>query len=146
MTTCGSGGPTTAGDESTAPATGEIRLRVERFGLTANNVTYGAFGDQLGYWRFFPAPEGWGRIPVWGFGVVTASGVDGVAVGERFYGYFPMSSTVTLQPRVDGAGFVECSPARADLWSAYNGTCEPCRSWGSPPPTTTRAWSCGRCS
>ncbi|MEJ3653354.1 DUF2855 family protein [Actinomycetes bacterium KLBMP 9759] len=103
-----------------APATGEIQLRVERFGLTANNITYGAFGDQLGYWRFFPAPDGWGRIPVWGFGAVTASGVDGVAVGDRFYGYFPMSSTATMQPRVDGAGFVERSPARADLPIFYN--------------------------
>ena len=50
-----------------------MQLRVERFGLTANNVTYGAFGDQLGYWQFFAAPEGWGRIPVWGFGEVVAS-------------------------------------------------------------------------
>lgn len=103
-----------------APTTGEVRLRVERFGLTANNVTYGAFGDRLGYWRFFPAPDGWGRIPVWGFGVVTASGVDGLAVGDRFYGYFPMSSTVVMQARVDGPGFVETSPARADLPPFYN--------------------------
>ena len=93
-----------------APSAGEIQLRVERFGLTANNVTYGAFGDQVGYWKFFAAPEGWGRIPVWGFG----------AVGDRFYGYFPMSSTVSLQPRVDGAGFVERSPARAELSTFYN--------------------------
>ncbi|WP_232667690.1 DUF2855 family protein [Pseudonocardia sp. TRM90224] len=111
---------TVESDPAPAPAAGEIQLRVERFGLTANNITYGAFGDQLGYWRFFAAPEGWGRIPIWGFGAVTASGVDGIAVGDRFYGYLPMSSTVTMRPHVDAAGFVEQSPARADLAVFYN--------------------------
>jgi hypothetical protein len=40
--------------------------RVEQFGLTANNVTYGVTGDTLGCWRFLPATERWGRIPAWG--------------------------------------------------------------------------------
>ena len=80
-----------------AVGAGEVQLRVDRFGLSANNVTYGAFGDAMSYWRFFPAAEeGWGRVPVWGFGDVLASGVSGIEVGERFYGYFPMSTYVTL--------------------------------------------------
>ena len=29
---------------------GDILLRVERFAFTANNVTYGAAGDTIGYW------------------------------------------------------------------------------------------------
>ena len=103
-----------------APEKGEVLLHVERFGLTANNVTYGAFGDQLGYWQFFAAPEGWGRIPVWGFGEVVASGVEGLVAGDRFYGYFPMSSAVTLRAQADPAGFVECSQARAALPPFYN--------------------------
>src|SRR3954453_694839 len=42
-------------------ADGEVQLRVDRFGLSANNVTYGAFGDAMSYWQFFPAgDEGWG--------------------------------------------------------------------------------------
>jgi hypothetical protein len=102
------------------PAEGEVQLRVERFGLTANNITYGAFGDQLGYWQFFAAPDGWGRIPVWGFGEVVASGVQGLGAGDRFFGYFPMSSAVTLQARADPVGFVECSQARAALSATYN--------------------------
>ena len=103
-----------------ALAAGEVQLRVERFGLSANNITYGVAGDQLGYWRFFPAPDGWGRIPVWGFGDVVASAVEGVAAGHRFYGLFPMSSTVTMRVRADRAGFVECSEGRAELPSLYN--------------------------
>jgi hypothetical protein len=108
------------GDEPAAAQAGEVVLHVERFGLTANNVTYGAFGDPMGYWQFFPAPDGWGRIPVWGFGDVIASAVDGIATGDRFFGYFPMSSHVTLRARPDDAGFTECSDGRAALPGSYN--------------------------
>src|SRR3712207_5248439 len=100
---------------------GRVQLRVERFGLTANNVTYGALGDALSYWNFFAAgEEGWGRVPVWGFGDVVASGAEGVAAGERFYGYFPMSSLVTYSVRAGGPGFVVTDPHRADLAVVYN--------------------------
>ena len=34
---------------------GEARLAIDRFGLTANNITYAVFGDAMGYWQFFPA-------------------------------------------------------------------------------------------
>ncbi len=108
------------GARMVAPESGELELRVERFGLTANNLTYGAFGDELGYWQFFPAPDGWGRIPVWGFGDVVASGVEGIVAGDRFYGYFPMSSDVTLRAQADPVGFVECSEGRAALPAFYN--------------------------
>ena len=36
-------------------ADGEVLLRVDRFGLTANNVTYAVFGETMSYWNFFPA-------------------------------------------------------------------------------------------
>ena len=80
-------------------APGAVELHVDRFGFTTNNVTYGLWGDVFSYWKFFPAPDGWGQIPVWGFGEVTSSGVDGIAVGERFYGYFAMSDAVSLQAK-----------------------------------------------
>jgi hypothetical protein len=109
------------GEEALAStAEGTLQFRVERFGLTANNLTYGVFGDSFGYWQFFPAPEGWGRIPVWGFGEVNVSGVDGIVPGDRFYGYWPMSSYVTVQASADRAGFVESSAARTPLPSFYN--------------------------
>ena len=108
-------------DADAAPVSaGEARLCIERFGFTANNLTYGAFGDQLGYWRFFPAPDGWGRIPVWGFGEVVESRAPGIEEGRRFYGYFPMSSTVTLQPRPSPGGFEDAAAHRADLPPTYN--------------------------
>ena len=44
----------------------EVLLEVSAFALTANNITYAVVGEQMAYWQFFPAEEGWGRIPVWG--------------------------------------------------------------------------------
>lgn len=102
---------------------GQARLRVEKFALTANNITYAAFGKAMSYWDFYPAPEAeWGRIPVWGFATVTESLCPDIAVGERFYGYYPMSSEVILQPvRLTPAGFAEGSEHRAKLHAVYNG-------------------------
>ncbi len=104
------------------PAAGEAVLRVDRVGLTANNVTYAVFGDAMNYWQFFPAPEGFGRVPLWGFADVVASQVDGVEVGQRLYGYFPTSSHLLVQPGgVSDGGFRDVSPHRAGLPSPYNG-------------------------
>ena len=50
-----------------ALADGAARLKVDTFALTANNVTYATFGDQMQYWNFFPAADAsFGRVPVWG--------------------------------------------------------------------------------
>ena len=59
---------------------GEILLQIECFALTANNVTYAAHGVDMAYWGFFPAPEGFGIVPVWGFAGVIESRVDGNAL------------------------------------------------------------------
>ncbi len=101
---------------------GQIRLRIDTFSLTANNVTYAAFGEMMGYWKFFPAPEGWGRVPVWGFADIAESTVDELAVGERIYGYFPMSTHLTVTPaKIGPASFVDATEHRAALPPVYNG-------------------------
>ncbi|HEX2087177.1 MAG TPA: DUF2855 family protein [Solirubrobacteraceae bacterium] len=90
---------------------GDGNVRIVRFALSANNVTYGVHGDALSYWSFFPASEeGWGRIPVWGVGEV-------VDTGQLIYGYFPMSSHVRMQ--LDER-LVERSPHRSELPATYN--------------------------
>lgn len=104
------------------PREGQALLAVERFGLSTNNVTYAAFGEAMSYWRFFPAPEGWGRMPVWGFATVAASRVEGLPEGARLYGYLPPSSELLVSPaRVDAGGFLDASAHRAGLPAAYNG-------------------------
>jgi len=102
-------------------AAGEVLFKVDEFAFTANNITYAAFGDAMKYWNFFPADEGWGRIPVWGFGDVIASKAAGVEVGERFYGYFPMSTHFVAQAaRISDAGFFDGAAHRAELSPVYN--------------------------
>ncbi len=107
--------------EPPEPAEGQALLRVDRFGLTANNITYGVFGDAMSYWNFFPVDaEGWGRVPMWGFAEVTASNAEGVGKGSRVYGYLPPSSHLVVTPAdADERGFVDASPHRAELPSAY---------------------------
>ena len=102
------------------PSEGEALLAVRSFGLTSNNVTYGVLGDAMSYWDFFPAPEGWGRIPVWGFAEV-AEGAPGLPAGARLYGYLPPSSHLVVRPEeVDERGFVDASPHRSKLPAVYN--------------------------
>ncbi len=103
------------------PAPGQVLIKVDRFAFTANNITYALLGDMLNYWAFFPADEGWGRIPVWGFGEVLRSQHEAIAEGERIYGYFPMSTHVMVQAdHVKGASFVDVSDHRQALNGVYN--------------------------
>jgi NADPH:quinone reductase-like Zn-dependent oxidoreductase len=104
------------------PGPGQALLSVSAFGLSANNITYAVFGDAMSYWAFFPAEEGWGRMPVWGFAQVSASEVPELAVGRRVYGYLPPSSELLVTPDHVGAhGFTDASPHRRALPAAYNG-------------------------
>ncbi|MEU7771039.1 DUF2855 family protein [Micromonospora taraxaci] len=107
-------------------ADGEAVLRVDRVGVTANNVTYAVLGDAMRYWEFFPpasrvlGPQ-WGLPPLWGFAEVVASTVAGVEVGQRVYGYLPPAGHLLVRPdRVDASGFRDASPHRAELPSPYN--------------------------
>ncbi len=102
-------------------ATGQIRLRIDLFSVTANNITYASFGDAMSYWNFYPREDEWGVIPVWGFANVTESLCEGIAVGQRFYGYYPMGNEVVLTPaRVSPAGFSVNDGLRAKLAGVYN--------------------------
>src|SRR4051794_37282345 len=110
-----------ADSEPPALEAGQALLRVDSFGLTANNITYAVMGEAMSYWDFFPAPDGWGRVPMWGFAEVERSQAGGVEAGTRVYGYLPPSSHLLVTPvSVDPAGFVDGSPHRAALPSAYH--------------------------
>ena len=105
-----------------ALASGQARLRIELFALTSNNVTYGAFGESMHYWDFFPTGDAdTGCIPVWGFATVSESLVEGIDVGERFYGYWPMADEVVVTPeRVIAEGFFDGAPHRRERAEVYN--------------------------
>ena len=108
--------------EPSALEAGQTRFAVERFGLTANNVTYGLLGDTLRYWTFFPAAEdGWGRVPAWGFATAMESRCPAVPEGTRVFGYIPMGGELVLEPqRVGERGFQDGSDHRAELPAVYN--------------------------
>lgn len=105
------------------PGEGEALLRIESFGLTANNITYAVLGDAMRYWEFFPASDpGWGKLNVWGYAHVEESRHPDLAAGMRVYGYLPCSSHLLVVPgRIDAKGFIDAAPHRAGLPSAYQG-------------------------
>ncbi len=110
--------------ETSLPPLGEgrARLAVDAFALTANNVTYAAFGEAMNYWNFFPTTDAaFGRVPVWGFATVTESATPSVTTGTRVYGYLPMSDVFDVSPgRVSAESFMDTAPHRADLAPIYN--------------------------
>ena len=111
-------------DETVALASGDCRLRIDHFALTTNNVTYGVFGDMLRYWEVFPSsdsPTEWGRIPTWGFAEVVETRSEFVEVGERLFGFLPMSAQTIITPgKSDERGISDIAPHRIGLAGAYN--------------------------
>lgn len=102
-------------------ATDAVRLRIESFSVTANNVTYAVVGDAFGYWNFFPGEGEWGVVPMWGHAVVEASNHPDIAVGERVYGYLPMGTHLDVLPvAVTPGGFSDGAAHRQPMSPIYN--------------------------
>jgi hypothetical protein len=102
-------------------AEGAVRLAIESFSVTANNVTYAVVGDGFKYWDFFPAPDGFGIVPMWGHARVIESNHPEIAVGERVYGYLPMASHLDVLPgRVSAGGFMDMAAHRLPMSPVYN--------------------------
>jgi Protein of unknown function (DUF2855) len=98
-----------------------LLVKVERFAFTANNITYATLGDQLKYWQLFPAPQGFGNIPVWGFGQVVTSRHPSVEAGERLFGYFPMATHLVIEAAdVRKGGLRDAAPHRQGVAPVYN--------------------------
>ena len=89
-------------DPATPLVAGQVRVHIDSYAMTANNITYavfgnpaGLFGNDQGYWDFFAEPNEPGRLPVWGFATVT--------VGKAGPG-----------------GFTDVTPRRTTLPPIYN--------------------------
>jgi hypothetical protein len=91
---------------------GEVLTAIDKFGLTANNVSYAVSGDTIGYWQYYPSNDAvWGTVPVWGC----------ASVGERLWGFFPMASHAILQPgRIIQDQFIDSAEHRQKLPALYN--------------------------
>jgi hypothetical protein len=106
---------------------GQIRLRVDRFAVTANNVSYAGAGDLLGYWDFFPSsdPSTWGRVPAVGYAEIVESRNADLPVGGRYHGWFPMAETVVFTATATRDGFRDDGDHRqmhAPIYRSYTRT------------------------
>ncbi len=102
-------------------ADGAVRLEVESFSVTANNITYAVVGDGFGYWNFFPAPDGLGIVPMWGHAKVIESNHAEFALGERVYGYLPMATHLDVRPgNVSASSFMDTTEYRQPMSPIYN--------------------------
>ena len=105
--------------EPVALAPGDVRLTLERFALTSNNISYALGGDFLDYWGFFPAEAGWGRLPAMGYGIVIESANPDVAVGGRYFGFFPVGNEHIVQAQLSRNGFIDAGAHREKHAMAY---------------------------
>jgi hypothetical protein len=102
-------------------ANGAVRLRIESFSVTANNVSYAVIADMFGYWNFFPAGEGFGVIPIWGHAIVDQSRSSEIMIGERVYGFLPMGTHLDVVPgKISANGFMDMAAHRQPMSPIYN--------------------------
>ncbi|MEM8705139.1 MAG: DUF2855 family protein [Actinomycetota bacterium] len=108
-------------DEATPElADGQVRLAVDVFGMSANNISYAMTGDFLGYWAHFPVDDTRGCVPVWGFAEVAESRHADISVGERVFGYLSMGTELVVQPdAVTDLAFSDSIEHRAALHPWY---------------------------
>ena len=112
----------------------QIRCKIGQFAFTANNVTYATTGDVLKYWDFFPAADGWGKLPVWGFADVVASAHPEIDTSERIYGYWPLSTHLIIDvDQVRFGSFIDAIPHRQHLNGIYNSYTRIAHSQGFAP-------------
>ncbi len=100
---------------------GTVIASIDRFALSANNVTYAVHGADLGYWRAWPATDdAHGVVPVWGFATIAEGEADGIRPGMRFWGFWPSASHARLRPEaVSEAGFSDLSGRRGGMAPVY---------------------------
>lgn len=108
---------------------GEVLIKVNKFAFTSNNITYGVFADQLGYFEFYPCLDeksgevnkDYGILPVWGMGTVVSSKCADIPVGEYIYGFFPMGSFCVFKPvNVTPYTLIDGMEHRQKLPAGYN--------------------------
>ncbi|KAH8116688.1 hypothetical protein DFH11DRAFT_1687608 [Phellopilus nigrolimitatus] len=112
--------------ESNIPRTQEdnfVLIRVDRFGFSANNVTYQALGEAPhfgAYFDFHTVPEKdttshktHGLIPVWGFGTVVWSSHRRIDVGRANRRPYNQITRCRADPQYDS------SPAHEDFTMLY---------------------------
>ena len=89
-------------EESLEVADDQALLRIERFGCTANNVTYALLAERLGFGKYYPAPPGSIRVPAWGIAEVVETRTNAM-----------------LRDRVQATGQQRLDADVAQAWERY---------------------------
>ena len=99
---------------------GEVRVQIEKIGLSSNNVSYASAGDFLGYWLHFSYDSEWGVVHVWVFAKLIESQCPDVFLGERIFGFLPMASEAVFKPSdISPLCFTDASEQRSGLHPWY---------------------------
>ncbi len=105
---------------------GEIRLQVDKVGLSANNLFYLQMGNApfLKFFSVYPLDDQYkdlANMPAWGVATVIDSANPDFSPGERFRGFLHMTNIVQMKARRTPEGFTAYGDKRDKLNQAYNG-------------------------
>ncbi len=100
---------------------GEVRFRVDRFALTANNISYASSGSFLGYLDFYPVDidPPWRRIPAMGHADIIESSHPAIEAGGRYFGFYPMSGEHVITAELRGASVWDAGAHREPHAATY---------------------------
>ena len=111
-------------DQLPALGENEIRMSVDKVGLSTNNVFYAQMGNApfLKFFSVYPLQDHkeLANVPAWGLGRVIESNHPEFEVGERFWGFLHMSNVVQMKAKRTKDGFRAHGGGREKLVPAYN--------------------------
>ena len=111
-------------DELPALQKGEVRIAVDKFGLSTNNVFYAQMGEAplLKFFHVYPLEKHKDlvNVPAWGLGTIIESENPEFNVGERYRGFFHMTNVVQMKAKRSSDGLVAIGGSRDKLNKAYN--------------------------
>lgn len=115
----------------------EVRMQVDKVGLSANNLFYLQMGEApfLKFFSVYPLDKEYkhlANMPAWGIATVIESENDDIAIGQRFTGFLQMTNIVQMKARRTAEGFTAFGGQRDKLNQAYNGFTEVSDKRGSP--------------
>lgn len=112
-------------DELPALEENEIRLRVDKVGLSANNLFYAQMGEApfLKFFAVYPLEDEHkhlANVPAWGVATITESENADFAVGEQYRGFLHMTNVVQMKARRTSEGMEAYGGKRDKINQAYN--------------------------
>ncbi len=111
-------------DELPALKKGEVRISVDKFGLSTNNMFYAQMGEApfLKFFHVYPLEDHKDlvNVPAWGLGTIVETENPEFNVGERYRGFFHMTNVVQMKAKRSSDGLVAIGGNRDKLNKAYN--------------------------